>query len=92
MGTKITKLASVYQLSCGSNTTICTQSFLLQNNNCIGCVVYNRAMFYKSLPPKTTLTDNIMSVQVTKQLKYLGPVEQFLIYSTICEEILMYFL
>ena len=50
----------------------------------LGCVVHDRAMFYKSVLPKTRLTDYrilIISTQVTKQLKYLGPMEAiFLTY------------
>ena len=64
----------------GSNTIICTCLILLQNNNCFGCVVHDRAMFYKKKHAAKNHTNShwiliVISVQVTKQLKYLGPVE-----------------
>ena len=52
--------------------------FYCRTRTVLGCVVHNRAIFYKNVPPKTRLTDYrilIISTQVTKQLKYLGPVE-----------------
>ena len=44
----------------------------------LGCVGHDREMFFKNALPKTRLTDYLISIiltQVTKQLKYLGPVE-----------------
>ena len=57
--------------------------FYCRTTTVLGCVVHNRAMFYKNMLPKTRLTDYrilIISTQVSKQLKYLGPVEEILCY------------
>ena len=43
--------------SCVSNTTNCACLFYYRTMTVLGCVVHNRAMFYKNMLPKTRLTD-----------------------------------